>query len=217
MYSLNFPCRQAYNCITPGAKNQTQHLGRPMVTLLFTAVLVLGLLAIAIYFWQKPANTSQSIEPLPPYQPQGLFSDFRLNELQPATADQLSTDNKKVTTEDFEQAVDAIRSFQKSPNRSSTAKLLHVTALTDDARNYERAIELVLMSWRDGSLADMSAKDLQTLLNSEYWVLSSSARTSGAGFVLKRTLSNASRELESTNNNNPQLPTLGERDKHGQH
>lgn len=172
-----------------------------MVTLLFTAVLVLGLIAIAIYFWQKPANTSQSIEPLPPYQAQGLFSDFRLNELQPATADQLSTDNKKVTTEDFEQTVDAIRSFQKSPNRSSTAKLLHVTALTDDAKNYGRAIELVLMSWRDGSLADMSAKDLQALFNSEYWVLSSSTRTSGAGFVLKRTLSNANRELESTNNN----------------
>jgi len=172
-----------------------------MVTLLFTAVLVLGLIAIAIYFWQKPANTSQSIEPLPPFQGQGLFSDVRLNELQPATADQLSTDNKKVTTEDFEQAVDAIRTFQKSPSRSSVAKLLHVTALADDAKNYGRAIELVLMSWRDGSLADISAKDLQTLFNSEYWVLSSSTRTSGAGFVLKRTLSNANRELESANNN----------------
>lgn len=180
-----------------------------MVTLLFTAVLVLGLIAIAIYFWQKPANTSESIELLPPAQPQGLFSDFKLNELRPATADQLSTNNTKVTTEDFEQALEAIRSFQNSPNRSSTAKLLHVTALTDDAKNYGRAIELVLMSWRDGSVTDISAKELQTLFNSEYWVLSSSARTSGAGFVLKRTLSNANRELESTNNNNPQLPTNG--------
>ena len=172
-----------------------------MVTLLFTAVLVLGLIAIAIYFWQKPANTSQSIEPLPPLQAQGLFSDFKLNELRPATADQLSTDNKKVTTEDFEQALNAIRAFQESPNRSSTAKLLHVTALADDAKNFGRAIELVLMSWRDGSLTDMSAQDLQALFNSEYWVLSSSTRTSGAGFVLKRTLSSANRELESTNNN----------------
>ena len=172
-----------------------------MVTLLFTAVFVLGLLAIAAYFWQKPANTSQSIEPLPPPQPQGLFSDFKLNELRPATADQPSTDSTKVTTEDFEQALDAIRAFQESPNRSSTAKLLHVTALTDDAKNYGRAIELVLMSWRDGSLTDISAKELQALFNSEYWVLSSSTRTSGSGFVLKRTLSNANRELESTNNN----------------
>ena len=172
-----------------------------MVTLLFTAVLVLGLLAIAIYFWQKPANTSQSIEPLPPPQAQGLFSDFRLNEPGPATADQLSTENTKVTTEDFEQTLDAIRSFQEAPNRSSTAKLLHITALTDDAKNYGRAIELVLMSWRDGSLTDISAKDLQALFNSEYWVLSSKTRTSGAGFVLKRTLSNANSELENRNNN----------------
>ena len=38
-----------------------------MVTLLITSVFVLGLLAIAIYFWQKAANTSQTIElPLPP-------------------------------------------------------------------------------------------------------------------------------------------------------
>jgi hypothetical protein len=173
-----------------------------MVTLLFTAVLFLGLVAIAIYFWQKPANTSQSIEPLPP-PAQGLFSDFKLNELQPATADQPSADKTSVTKEDFDQALVAIRNFQQSPNRNSAAKLLHVAALTDDAKNYGRAIELVLMSWRDGSLADISAKDLQTLLNSEYWVLSSSTRTSGAGFVLKRTLSNANRELESTNNNQP--------------
>lgn len=172
-----------------------------MVTLLFTAVLVLGLLAIAIYYWQKPANTSQSIEPLPPPPGQGLFSDFTVNELGPATADQLSTDNTTVTTDDFEQALEAIRSFQDSPNKSSTAKLLHVTALTDDAKNYGRAIELVLMSWRDGSLTDISAKDLQALFNSEYWVLSSKTRTSGAGFVLKRTLSNANRELESRDNN----------------
>ena len=172
-----------------------------MVTLLFTAVLVLALLAIAIYFWQKPANTSQSIElpPAPP-QSQGLFSDVGLNQLRPATADQLSEDSTKFDAEDFAQALEAIRTFQKSPNRSSTAKLLHVTALADDAKNFGRAIELVLMSWRDGSLADISAKDLQTLFNSEYWVLSSRTRTSGAGFVLKRTLSNANRELETTNN-----------------
>jgi hypothetical protein len=55
------------------------------------------------------------------------------------------------------------------------------------------------MSWRDGSLADLSAKDLQSLFNSEYWVLSSRTRTSGAGFVLKETLSRANRELELTN------------------
>jgi hypothetical protein len=79
-------------------------------------------------------------------------------------------------------------------------KLLHAAALSDNAKNYERAIELVLMSWRDGSLSDVSGKELQSLFNSEYWVLSSHTRTSGAGFVLKQTLSTATRELEPTNN-----------------
>jgi len=75
---------------------------------------------------------------------------------------------------------------------------LHVAALSDDAKTYGRAIELVLMSWRDGSLSDISARDLQGLFSSQYWELSSHTRTSGAGFVLKQTLSNANRELEGT-------------------
>ncbi|HEX6044065.1 MAG TPA: hypothetical protein VFZ22_06220 [Pyrinomonadaceae bacterium] len=178
-----------------------------MVTFLITSVLLLGLVAIAIYYWQKPANTSHTIElPPPPPAGQGLFSDFAINELRPATApnqlpEKTAQLDPQVDTEDFEQAVAAIRAFQQSPDRNSTTKLLHVAALTDNAKTFGRAIELVLMSWRDGSLSDISAKDLQTLFNSEYWVLSSRTRTSGAGFVLKQTLANAVRELEATNHN----------------
>lgn len=173
-----------------------------MVTFLITSVLLLGLVAIAIYFWQKPANRTQSIElPPPPHQHKGLFSDFGINEFRPATSNQLPEQpGKVIDKEDFEQALAAIRSFQQSPDRTSTTNLLHVAALTDDAKTYGRAIELVLLSWRDGSLSDISAKDLQALFNSEYWVLSSRTRTSGAGFVLKQTLSNANRELESNHN-----------------
>ena len=170
-----------------------------MVTLLISSVLVLGLVAIAVYFWQKPAKTSQTTD-LPPQQLSGLFSDFRLNQLRTPTETPVPEGTAKVDRETFEQAIEAIRTFQKSPNRNSTAKLLHIAALSDDAKNYGRAIELVLMSWRDGSLADLSAKELQALFNSEYWVLSSHTRTSGAGFVLKRTLANANSELQSTNN-----------------
>jgi hypothetical protein len=173
-----------------------------MVTFLLTSVLLLGLVAIAIYFWQKPANTSQTIQLPPPSSPQaqGLFSDFKLNELRAATVSKpVSAIDEQIDREDFENAIAAIRAFQQSPNRNSTARLLHVAALSDDAKTYGRAIELVLMSWRDGSLSDISAKDLQALFSSEYWVLSSSTRTSGAGFVLKQTLSNANRELEGTN------------------
>jgi hypothetical protein len=169
-----------------------------MVTFLFTSVFVLGLLAIAIYFWQKPANTSQTTKPpLPPENPRGLFSDFRVNQLRPPTENQLA-EGPKVDAETFEEAIKAIKVFQESPNRTSTANLLHVAALADDAKNYGRAVELVMLSWRDGSLPDLSARELQSLFNSEYWVLSSRTRTSGAGFVLKETLSSVNRELEST-------------------
>jgi hypothetical protein len=175
-----------------------------MVTFLVTSVLLLGLVAIAIYFWQKPANTSQTAElpPSPAPQVAGLFSDFRLNELRTETVPkQLPGETKEVTKEEFEEAVAAIRAFQKTPDRASTTNLLHVAAQVDDAKTYGRAIELVLMSWRDGSLSGISAKDLQALFSSEYWVLSSRTRTSGAGFVLKETLSNANRELEGGNPN----------------
>ncbi|HKG97193.1 MAG TPA: hypothetical protein VKA97_05245 [Pyrinomonadaceae bacterium] len=168
-----------------------------MVTLLLTSVLILGLVAIAVYYWQKPAKSSQTIDlPLP--QSRGLFSDFRVNQLRVPT-DELPAE-PKVDSEAFDDAIQAIRAFQQSPDRSSTTKLLRIAALTDDAKNYGRAIELVLMSWRDGSLADLSAVELQALINSEYWVLSSNTRSSGAGFVLKRTLSTANSELQPTNN-----------------
>jgi len=173
-----------------------------MVTFLISSILVLGLIAIAIYYWQKPANTSETIE-LPPPQPQirGLFSDLSVNETRPVALNQVPELTHQIDREDFEDALAAIRAFQQTPDRTSTTKLLHVAAQTDDAKTYGRAIELVLMSWRERTLSDLSAKDLQTLFSSEYWVLSSRARTSGAGFILKQTLSNAQRELEGTNHN----------------
>ena len=104
-----------------------------MVIFFFTSFLVLTLLAIAVYFWQKPANTSQTIE-LPPPEPQGLFSDFRVNQLRPSTEDQQPEDPAKVDREIFEQAIDAIRAFQKSPDKNTTTKLLHVAALSDNPK-----------------------------------------------------------------------------------
>jgi hypothetical protein len=166
-----------------------------MFILLIASVLVFGLIAIAVYFWQKPARGPEMFPP----PPGSLFSDFRVNELISPLEDQVLELAPKVDAKLFEHAIEAIRQYQRTPNRSSTAKLLHAAALSDDAKNYERAIKLVLMSWRDGSLADLSAKELQSLFNSEYWVLSSSTRTSGAGFVLKETLASANRELELAN------------------
>lgn len=170
-----------------------------MVILLITSLLAFGIIVIALYFWQRPARNAETYQ-LPPPPPSSLFSDFRVNQLISPLEEHTAEEPPKVDAEMFQQAIEAIRAYQQSPNRLSTTKLLHVAALSDDAKNYERAIELVLLSWRDGSLADLSAKELQSLFNSEYWVLSSRTRTSGAGFVLKETLSRANRELELANN-----------------
>jgi hypothetical protein len=51
--------------------------------------------------------------------------------------------------------------------------------------------------WRDAKLGDISAVELRALFDGEFWVLSSRSRSSGAGFVLKRTLDGARRELEA--------------------
>jgi hypothetical protein len=217
-----------------------------MVTLLITSVFVLGLLAIAIYFWQKAANTSQTIElPLPP-PPAGLFSDFKPAELPSPIEDskksllENAAKGDKSVLEQAHELNDAalynevldifvaeidsapkllslvshvtrnelpitkalaqksVDYWKDSLDRHSTAKMLHIAALSDDAETYRQAVEVVLNSWRDGKLQDLSAVELQSLITGEFWLLSSNTRSSGAGFVLKRTLATAKRELEQT-------------------
>jgi hypothetical protein len=224
-----------------------------MVTFLITSVFVVGLIAIAIYFWQKPAKTSETIELPPPPPPSGMFSDYRPNQLSAAVEDPSAIRNRilesarkgerealhnahqmndqtlyeevlntlveqanseaqllslvsHVIRSDFpvnnNLARKAMDYWQESLDKNSAAKLLHIAALSDDAETYGNALEVVLKAWRERRLRDLSASELQSLFNGEFWVLSSSTRSSGAGFVLKRTLSIANRELEATNNQN---------------
>ena len=217
-----------------------------MVTLLITSVFVFGLIAIAIFFWQKAANTSQPIDlPLPP-QPAGLFSDFKPAELPSPTEDPKKAVIESATKGDrtalaqahalndsalYEEVLNlfiaqidsepkllslvshvtrnelpvskalaqrSIDYWKDSPDKTSTAKMLHLAALSDDAETFRQVVELALSSWRNGKLPDISAVELQSLINGEFWILSSNTRSSGAGFVLKRTLATAKRELEPT-------------------
>ena len=91
----------------------------------------------------------------------------------------------------------SLEAWRSAPARGSTAKMLHLAALSDDAGTYEVAVDAVMRCWRSGALVDISAQELRSLVEGEFWVLSSSARSSGEGFVLKRTLANARRELEA--------------------
>ena len=221
-----------------------------MLTLLITSVLALGLIAVAIYFWQKPASTPDIPELPPPPEPRGLFAEpesqvqveaaiveDRLREsiLSQAAAgdrsslekahqlkdddlyDQVLTDLVRSTTSDAQLlsltsyvtrnqwkvnktlALACIDSWRKAPDKSSTPKTLHIAALSDDAETYRTAAELALQFWRERKIPDITAIELNALLNGEFWVLSSATRSSGAGFILKRSLASARRELEQTN------------------
>ena len=89
-----------------------------------------------------------------------------------------------------------IKSWSAAPDRSGTARTLHLAALTDGAETYRKTVERALELWRTQKLADISPLELRALFDGEFWVLSSRTRSSGAGFVLKRTLASARRELE---------------------
>lgn len=90
-----------------------------------------------------------------------------------------------------------IASWQQSPDRNSTAKALHFAALSNNAEIYRVTVESALQFWREAKLGDISAFELRALFDGEFWVLSSRSRSSGAGFVLKRTLESARRELDA--------------------
>ncbi|MGH9902279.1 MAG: hypothetical protein ACRD68_10785 [Pyrinomonadaceae bacterium] len=85
--------------------------------------------------------------------------------------------------------------LRAAPDRHSAAQMLHVAALSGDAAVYQQAVEAALGLWRAGKLPHLPAEELRSLVESEYWLLPSGARGSGAGFALKRKLSGLRREL----------------------
>jgi hypothetical protein len=63
------------------------------------------------------------------------------------------------------------------------------------ARARHPAATAAARALRDGRLTNLTGEDLRTLAESEFWVLSSESRTSGAGFVLKQRLASLRQEL----------------------
>lgn len=88
-----------------------------------------------------------------------------------------------------------IEAWKHEPTIRATGDALHIAALSDDAATYQAALELVIGYSRSGRLPQISAADLIALAESQYWVLSSEARSSGAGFALKQRLAGVRREL----------------------
>ena len=90
-----------------------------------------------------------------------------------------------------------IESHSDALGRGTVAEMLHVAALSDDATVFQKALQVALKAWRAGTLPDVSAQELQAILEGEFWILSPATRSSGAGFLLKRELASARRELSA--------------------
>jgi hypothetical protein len=229
-----------------------------MVTFLITSLVILAFLAVAVYFWQKPAPSDEAAALLPP-PGRGLFIGGTLDEVGPAAAeadpetvanadrrrtellgrakggekstlqeaqdtnDALLYDevlNSLVAVTDSEPALLSLVSYitrhglpvnknlaqsfidscTSAPGKSSVAKMLHVAALSNNAAVYQTAVETALDFWRGGYLSEVSPQELRAILEGEFWILSSATRSSGAGFLLKRFLAVARRELEAAHN-----------------
>src|SRR5882724_6442240 len=186
-----------------------------MVTFLITSILLLGLFAISIYFWQKPSKSVGTAELPPPDKPRGLF-DHDGSDLAAQLSTVIETDTsvkkdalierasqgeKNVLEETYQLrdhelyievlsvlvdkaqsalqllslvsyvtqhelpvseklAVSFIESSKQALNRASTAKMLHIAALSDNAETLKSAVDVALRSWREGNLPDVSAIEL---------------------------------------------------------
>jgi len=223
-----------------------------MVSLFITALAILFLVGIGLYFWQKsaPDNSERVLPPNADFR--GLFGEdsssndqerkrLAIAEHQQEAAlliDRARNDDRATLGEanktgdadlydrvlnEFVQGVTSdadllslmsfvsqnelpvnsglakavIASWQKLPNRSGTTKALHFAALSNNPDLFRETVEQALELWREGKLGGISAIELRALFDGEFWILSSDSRRSGAGFVLKRTLANARRELEA--------------------
>lgn len=105
-------------------------------------------------------------------------------------------------------ALALLEAWRAAPARASTAELLRVAALSGDANTFAAVLGEVAYAFEGGRLTGLSAAALRELLEAEYWVLSSEAKRTGAGFVLKHQLAQVCRRLAAHAESGSQ-PTAG--------
>lgn len=95
-------------------------------------------------------------------------------------------------------ALRLLEHWEARPARESVPELLRVAALSDDAGVFSRAVADVTRAWEAGRAGGLSGPELRALFDAEYWMLSSEAKRSGAGFHLKQQLSDVRRRLSQS-------------------
>ncbi len=96
-----------------------------------------------------------------------------------------------------------MRVWWAAPDLASTARLLHIAALSGDAAVFEKAIEAAFQFWQEGKLPQVTAENLYGLFESEYWLLAPDAVRSGDGFTLRHKLAEMRRRLKSNSRRTP--------------
>jgi hypothetical protein len=92
-----------------------------------------------------------------------------------------------------------IELWGNSLDRRSLHYMLCLSALSDDDSSFLKAIDTAIKQWRLGRLKSVSGKDLLSIIECAYWLISSEVRDSGSGFVVKQAISGVRRELAAAN------------------
>jgi hypothetical protein len=96
-----------------------------------------------------------------------------------------------------------VKVWGAAPDLASTARMLHVAALSGDAAVFEKAVETAFQFWQEGKLSQVMAENLYALFESEYWVLAPDAVRSGDGFTLRHKLAEMRRQLKANSRRAP--------------
>ena len=109
------------------------------------------------------------------------------------TADYISRHDELRANASFAEAL--MNAWQQMPTRQEVAKLLHISALSDDAEIYVLAVKTVRNAWREQKIPDISGQELAAIIEAEYWLLKPSARETK--MALKDFLTQMRTELDS--------------------
>ena len=81
--------------------------------------------------------------------------------------------------------------WETAPNLQKTTEFFELALRADDARLFQSVFNEAEQFIKSGKLSDLNLNELRELASSHFWLLSSNARMSGAGFWLKQKLNHS--------------------------
>jgi hypothetical protein len=170
-----------------------------MSLILFISFLLLAVLAFILYRWPRKSFNTKLTSRAAPRLFDGLFgAPENLPREEDMSTAQLREQARLISLRS-EVTGALIEEWKSAPGQQTLAEMIHFAARADDAVIFQEAVEAAMSCWRAGGLPQMSGAQLLALLESAYWLIAPEARSSGAGFVLKRTLVEVRRELSAAN------------------